>query len=241
MLASSLSLVILRGALGLRRNHWVLQLFSQGQSIMFALLLVACASWSVLLPSLPKGILGSTGKQCDGARVVATHRSVMVTHCSQPRFFWVPPPKFIFADEFELNFFFRGIKFKWSSFFSKHWPKHTVSFELKMVKKHQWDQKLVLFLLLRFCLDKIIGIVFQKIWLAGQTSQSTESSQKHRLLKQTIFLRGIINLLYTQYRSKVSWQKKWFLIGRYKSQTGSTRTTSPGRINSDRLGPTRIG
>ena len=30
---------------------------------MFALLLVACASWSVLLPSLPKGILGSTGKQ----------------------------------------------------------------------------------------------------------------------------------------------------------------------------------
>ena len=75
MLASSLSLVILRGALGLRRNHWVLQLFSQGQSIMFALLLVACASWSVLLPSLPKGILGSTGKQCDGAWVVATHRS----------------------------------------------------------------------------------------------------------------------------------------------------------------------
>ena len=42
---------------------------------MFALLLVACASWSVLLPSLPKGILGSTGKQCDGAWVVATHRS----------------------------------------------------------------------------------------------------------------------------------------------------------------------
>ena len=33
---------------------------------MFALLLVACASWSVLLPSLSKGILGSTGKQCDG-------------------------------------------------------------------------------------------------------------------------------------------------------------------------------
>ena len=197
MLASSLSLVILRGALGLRRNHWVLQLFSWGEPITFALLLVACASWSVLLPSLPKGILGSTGKQCDGARVVATHRSVIITHCSQPWFFWVPPPKFIFADEFELNFFFRGIKFKWSSFFSKHWPKHTVSFELKMVKKHQWDQKLVLFLLLRFCLDKIIGIVFQKIWLAGQTSQSTESSQKHRLLKQTIFLRGLINLLYS--------------------------------------------
>ena len=167
MLASSLSLLIFRGALGLRRNHWVLQLFSWGEPITFALLLVACASWSVLLPSLPKGILGSTGKQCDGARVVATHRSVMVTHCSQPRFFWVPPPKFIFADEFELNFFFRGIKFKLSSFFSKHWPKHTVSFELKMVKKHQWDQKLVLFLLLRFCLDKIIGIVFQKIWLAA--------------------------------------------------------------------------
>ena len=28
--------------------------------------------------------------------------------------------------------------------------------------------------------------------------------------------------------------------GRYKSRTGSTRTASPGRINSDRLGPTRI-
>ena len=28
--------------------------------------------------------------------------------------------------------------------------------------------------------------------------------------------------------------------GRYKSRTGSTRITSPGRINSDRLGPTRI-
>ena len=31
-----------------------------------------------------------------------------------------------------------------------------------------------------------------------------------------------------------------FRIGRYKSRTGSTRTASPGRINSDRLGPTRI-
>ena len=79
---------------------------------MFALLLVACASWSVLLPSLSKGILGSTGKQCDGAWVVATHRSVTVMHCSWLRFFWAPPPKFIFADEFKLNFFFRGIKFK---------------------------------------------------------------------------------------------------------------------------------
>ena len=163
MLASSLSLVILRGALGLRRNHWVLQLFSWGLSIMFALLLVACASWSVLLPSLPKGILGSTGKQCDGARVVATHRSVTVTHCSRLRFFWAPPLKFIFADEFKLNLFLRGVKFKRSSFLSIHWPKHTVSFELKMVKKHQWDQTLVLFLL-RFCLDKIIGTGFQKIW-----------------------------------------------------------------------------
>ena len=28
--------------------------------------------------------------------------------------------------------------------------------------------------------------------------------------------------------------------GKYKSRTGSTRTASPGRINSDRLGPTRI-
>ena len=28
--------------------------------------------------------------------------------------------------------------------------------------------------------------------------------------------------------------------GRYKSRTGSTRTASPGRINSDRLGSTRI-
>ena len=28
--------------------------------------------------------------------------------------------------------------------------------------------------------------------------------------------------------------------GRYKSRTGSTRTASPGRINSDQLGPTRI-
>ena len=27
---------------------------------------------------------------------------------------------------------------------------------------------------------------------------------------------------------------------RYKSRTGSTRTASPDRINSDRLGPTRI-
>ena len=31
-----------------------------------------------------------------------------------------------------------------------------------------------------------------------------------------------------------------FKRGRYKSRTGSTRTASPGRINSDRLGPTRI-
>ena len=31
-----------------------------------------------------------------------------------------------------------------------------------------------------------------------------------------------------------------FTLGRYKSRTGSTRTASPGRINSDRLGPTRI-
>ena len=31
-----------------------------------------------------------------------------------------------------------------------------------------------------------------------------------------------------------------FSGGRYKSRTGSTRTASPGRINSDRLGPTRI-
>ena len=31
-----------------------------------------------------------------------------------------------------------------------------------------------------------------------------------------------------------------FVIGRYKSQTGSTRTASPVRINSDRLGPTQI-
>ena len=31
-----------------------------------------------------------------------------------------------------------------------------------------------------------------------------------------------------------------FLRGRYKSRTGSTRTASPGRINSDQLGPTRI-
>ena len=29
-------------------------------------------------------------------------------------------------------------------------------------------------------------------------------------------------------------------IGRYKSRTGSTRTASPGRINSDRLGSSRI-
>ena len=28
--------------------------------------------------------------------------------------------------------------------------------------------------------------------------------------------------------------------GRYKSRTGSTRITSPGRINSDQLGSTRI-
>ena len=28
--------------------------------------------------------------------------------------------------------------------------------------------------------------------------------------------------------------------GRYKSQTGSTRTASPGRINSDRLGSSQI-
>ena len=28
--------------------------------------------------------------------------------------------------------------------------------------------------------------------------------------------------------------------GRYKSRPGSTRIASPGRINSDRLGPTRI-
>ena len=31
-----------------------------------------------------------------------------------------------------------------------------------------------------------------------------------------------------------------FKIGRYKSRTGSTRTASPGRINSDRLGSSRI-
>ena len=29
-------------------------------------------------------------------------------------------------------------------------------------------------------------------------------------------------------------------LGRYKSRTGSTRTDSPGRINSDRLGSSRI-
>ena len=31
-----------------------------------------------------------------------------------------------------------------------------------------------------------------------------------------------------------------FCTGRFKSRTGSTRTASPGQINSDRLGPTRI-
>ena len=163
MLASSLSLVILRGALGLRRNHWVLQLFSWGQSIMFALLLVACASWSVLLPSLPKGILGSTGKQCHGAWVVATHRSRSRIALGFGSFGHLPPSSSLLMSLSWSNFFLRGIKFKWSSFLSKHWPKHTVSFEVKMVKKHQWDQKLVL-LLLRFCLDKIIGTGFQKIW-----------------------------------------------------------------------------
>ena len=233
MLASSLSLVIFRGALGLRRNHWVLQLFSWGEPITFALLLVACASWSVLLPSLPKGILGSTGKQCDGALVVATHRSVMVTHCSQLRYFWVPPPKFIFADEFELNFFFRGIKFKLSSFFSKHWPKHTVSFELKMVKKHQWDQKLVLFLLLRFCLDKIIGIVFQKIWLAGQTSQSTESSQKHRLTQTNYFSTGNNKSVVHAVPFKSKLTKKMILDRQVQK---SDRINSDHQSGSDQLG-----
>ena len=33
---------------------------------------------------------------------------------------------------------------------------------------------------------------------------------------------------------------KQLALGRYKSRTGSTRTASPGRINSDRLGSTRI-
>ena len=32
------------------------------------------------------------------------------------------------------------------------------------------------------------------------------------------------------------WTNKHFILGRYKSRTGSTRTASPGRINSDRLG-----
>ena len=32
----------------------------------------------------------------------------------------------------------------------------------------------------------------------------------------------------------------WFTKGRYKSRTRSTRITSPGRINSDQLGSTRI-
>ena len=36
------------------------------------------------------------------------------------------------------------------------------------------------------------------------------------------------------------WKIKHYETGRYKSRTGSTRTTSLGRINSDRLGPTRI-
>ena len=34
--------------------------------------------------------------------------------------------------------------------------------------------------------------------------------------------------------------EQYHKIGRYKSRTGSTRAASPGRINSDRLGPTRI-
>ena len=34
--------------------------------------------------------------------------------------------------------------------------------------------------------------------------------------------------------------RDWLLTGRYKSRTGSTRTASPGQINSDRLGLTRI-
>ena len=37
-----------------------------------------------------------------------------------------------------------------------------------------------------------------------------------------------------------TWALPQILRGRYKSRTGSTRTASPGRINSDRLGPTRI-
>ena len=41
-------------------------------------------------------------------------------------------------------------------------------------------------------------------------------------------------------RNRVSGIKTQSRIGRYKSRTGSTRTASPGRINSDRLGPTRI-
>ena len=211
MLASSLSLVIFRGALGLRRNHWVLQLFSWGEPITFALLLVALASWSVLLPSLPKGILGSTGKQCDGARVVATHRSVMVTHCSQPRFFWVPPPKFIFADEFELNFFFTGIKFKWSSFFSKHWPKHTVSFEVKMVKKNINGTRNLSFV--------VTQILFrQNHWhrvpknLVSRANITVYWVITEAQATQTNYFSKGNNKSVVQYHSKVSWQKKWFLI-----------------------------
>ena len=37
-----------------------------------------------------------------------------------------------------------------------------------------------------------------------------------------------------------TWALPQILRGRYKSRTGSTRTASPRRINSDRLGPTRI-
>ena len=40
--------------------------------------------------------------------------------------------------------------------------------------------------------------------------------------------------------SCVTLVRKDQLEGRYKSRTGSTRTASPGRINSDRLGASRI-
>ena len=45
---------------------------------------------------------------------------------------------------------------------------------------------------------------------------------------------------YCLIRFRLSVSLKRSKTGRYKSRTGSTRTASPGRFNSDRLGSTRI-
>ena len=57
---------------------------------------------------------------------------------------------------------------------------------------------------------------------------------------QNCEIMGLVGIYRKNKMKKFSLTKNQLVGGRYKSRTGSTRTASPGRINSDRLGPTRI-